>query len=96
MQVYNQPFDCHFNVKGHFVLLELPEARNWTDYSVEVRVYSNHRQFGILFRYLDKLNHYRYVADTAGNRCQAFTKMSGGVGKRLSDSCLACFYPMCA
>ena len=51
MRVYNQGFDCHHNVKGQFVVLDLPEARNWTDYSIEVRVYSNYRQFGILFHY---------------------------------------------
>jgi hypothetical protein len=49
--VFGVVFDCVHNTKGMIHTLQMPEARNWTNYSVEFRAYSDYTMFGVVFRY---------------------------------------------
>lgn len=76
---YDGNSECNHILLGAGALLTLPAATEWTDYSVEVRMYSHYRHVGILFRYTDNHNFYGWYAG-ADYRCQSFVKYKNGVG----------------
>lgn len=68
-------------MKGMSVLLDIPEAYQWTDYSLEIDVWTHARDLGIIWHYIDEDNWLTWRANVQAEPycCHGILKMKDGV-----------------
>lgn len=75
---------CQAYMGGTLAYLNVDRAYLWNDYTYSVHVHAN-RAAGVVFRYTDEDNYYRFFADTEAN-CRVLTRVSGGVATDITPT----------
>jgi hypothetical protein len=65
--------------RGQNTVLDKPSAYDWTDYELTVALRSDHgRSIGVMFRYKDMDNYYRFMLENDNGRCMDIEKIVDG------------------